>query len=140
MLQFEPIWFIVLLANFLFLLFALNIILFKPMIKIFKERENTVNGSLQAAKDMAGKRDSALDEMKKGLSEAAVKARAAFEELRNEGLAKQKDSVSAASAEAMKLTEGARQALRQEADKARHALKSDVEKFSEEIVKKLVKV
>lgn len=140
MLKLEPLWFLVLLANFLTLLFVLNLILFKPLIKIFKERESTVKGSLEAAKDMTGKRDSAIEEMKKGLAEAALKARQAFDGLRGEGLENQKALIAATAAEASKLSEQAREALRKEGEKARAALRADVEKFSEEIVKKLVKV
>lgn len=140
MLEFEPVWFFVLLANFLFLIFMLNLILFKPLIGIFKERESTVKGSMEAAKEMAQKRDKALDDLKRALSEASQRARSVYEELRNEGLSRQKESVSLASQEAMRLTEEARDALRKEAERARQSLRQEVERFSEEIVRKLVKV
>ncbi|MDP2166977.1 MAG: hypothetical protein Q8J64_01455 [Thermodesulfovibrionales bacterium] len=140
MLELQPGWFLVLLVNFLVLLFVLNLILFKPLIKLFKEREGTVKGSLDAAKDMTAKKDSAMEDMRKGLSDAGLKARAAFEDLRAEGLLKQKETVSQAGADASRLMEEAKAALRQEAERARQALRADVEKFSDEIVNKMVKV
>lgn len=140
MLELDVKWFLVLLVNFLVLLFVLNLVLFKPLIRLFKERESTVKGSLDAAKKMTSKKDAALEDMKKGLADAALKARTVFEELRQQGLEKQKTAVSSASQQASGLIEGARNALRQETQKAKTALRADVEKFSDEIVRKLLKV
>lgn len=139
MLEIQVTWFLILLANFLGLLFVLNLILFKPMIKLFKEREGTVKGALEAAKDMNSRKDAALEDMKKGLSDASLKARAVFEELRGQGLSKQREDVSDAARKAAEHTESAKASIRQEAEKARAALRADVDKFSDEIVKKLVK-
>lgn len=132
-------WFFVLLANFLVLLFILNIILFKPLLKVFKEREDTVNGSLDAAREMTVKKETAIEDMRKGFASAGLKARAIFEELRAQGLEKQKETILRAGGEGAGLMEQARDALKQEAEKARKALRADVEKFSDEIVRKLVK-
>ncbi len=41
------------LINFLVFLFILNSILLQPLLKIFKERDDTVKGDLDAAKDMS---------------------------------------------------------------------------------------
>ncbi len=43
-------WFFVQLANFLLLLIILNIILFKPFLRLFKEREDNTKGALDSAK------------------------------------------------------------------------------------------
>lgn len=133
-------WFFVLVVNFLALLYVLNLILFRPLLRVFKEREDTVNGALGAAKSAEGEKERALEDMKRGIAEASQKAKDAFEALRAEGLAKQKDMISAASAEASGIAGKAKEDLRSEADKARKALRADVEKFSEEIVKRLVGV
>lgn len=133
-------WFFVLAANFLVLLFLLNKILFQPMLKVFKEREEAIDGALDAAKDMEARKDDALEKMRAELSAAAQKAREAFDEIKGEGQKKQKAVLEAANAEAAKLIGEARDKLRAEADRARSALRDDVEKFSEEIVNKLIKV
>ena len=49
-------WFFVLLLNFLALLYVLNIILFKPLLKLFSHRENSIKDSLNAARDMDKKK------------------------------------------------------------------------------------
>jgi F-type H+-transporting ATPase subunit b len=138
MLEFNN-WFIVLLVNFLVLIFILNKLLFQPILQVFKEREEAVDGSLDAAKNMELKKDKALAKMKAELSEAAQQARDAFEERKAEGQAKSKELLEAANAEAAKIIAEARGAIKAESDKARGTLKADVEKFSEEIANKLIK-
>lgn len=138
MLEFNS-WFFVLVANFLILLFILNKILFQPMLKVLKDREDAVDGSLEAAKEMELKKAEALEKMKAELAAASQKARDVFDEFKAEGQKKQKELLEAANAEAAGHIGEARNKLKAEADKARQALRGEVEKFSEEIVNKLVK-
>jgi len=133
-------WFFVLALNFLVLLFILNIILFKPLLKLFKEREDTVKGSLDAAKDMGNKREEGIARLNRELAEARNKSKEVFEAFRTEGLGKQKGVLSSAEAEASEMIEKARSEIRVEAENARKTLRDDVDKFSDEIVRKLVGV
>jgi len=138
MLDIELKWLIVLLINFLALVYVLNIILFKPLLAIFQERETAIKGSLDAAKEMALKKDEGLERMNRELSEARHKAKDAFEKLREEGLNNQKAMLTDTEKQASAMLQTAREELKAEADKARNALKADTEKFSDEIVRKLV--
>lgn len=138
MLEFN-FWFFVLTAQFLLLLFILNKILFQPILKIFKEREEAVDGSLEAARVMDERKEKALGKMKAELASAAQQARDVVDGLKSEGQQKQKERLEASNAEAARLIGEAREKLRAESDKARVSLKSDVEKFSEQIVSKLIK-
>ncbi len=133
-------WFFVLVLNFLALLFILNIVLFKPLLKIFKEREDTVKGSLDAAKDMSNRREETIARMNKELAETRNKAKDVFEALKVEGLQNQKEVLSKAEAEASQVLEKAKADLKAEAEKARTTLRADIDKFSDEIVRKLVGV
>ena len=139
MLEFNQLWFFVCLVNFLVLLFVLNSILFKPLAKIAKERESATEGSLEEAKSMTAKKDDAVAKMNVELLAARNKAKEAFNELREGGQAVQKEAMSKAEAQAVEMIEKARKELQAEAEKARAALKADIDKFSEEIVRKLVK-
>lgn len=139
MLEFTQ-WYFVLVVNFLVLLVILNAILFKPLAKLFKEREGSIKGALDEAKAMIDKKEDAITKMNAELSGARAKAKEAYNVFRDEGLGKQKESLSKAEAEAVEIVEKARRELKVEAEKARAALKADVDRFSEEIVKKLVKV
>jgi F-type H+-transporting ATPase subunit b len=139
MLEFDK-WFFVLLANFLVLLYILNIILFRPFLRVLKEREASTKGFMDEARGMLEKKDQLLEDMKRDFSEAAAKAREEFEKLRGEGLDRQREMLSKAGGESSALMEKARGELQAAADKARAELRSDVENFSDEIVRKLAGV
>ena len=132
-------WFFVLAVNFLVLFFILNIVLFKPLLKIFTDREDTVKGALDAAKEMSSKREEGISRLNSELAESRSKAKEIFEALKAEGVNKQKEELSAAEKEAGAMIEQAKTQIIAEAEKARQALKADVDKFSDEIVGKLVK-
>jgi F-type H+-transporting ATPase subunit b len=132
-------WLLVLAANFLGLIFLLNIILFKPMLNIFRERENSVKGSLDAARVMNTRKEEGIARLNTEIAAARKKAKDVFEGLRVEGQDRQKELLSEADEKAAGMLQKAREELRAEVAKARRALKADVEKFSDEIVRKLVK-
>lgn len=138
MLEFNQ-WFFVLLANFIVLLYVLNIILFKPVSKVFKEREENISGALTEAKAMTAKKDEAVAKMTSELIAARNNAKKIYDSLREEGIVIQKEMLSKTEAEAVEMIEKARKELQAEAEKARAAMKADIERFSEEIANKLVK-
>lgn len=140
MLKLELNWFIILLANFLILIYLLNIILFKPLVALFKERKNAVDGSLKTAEDLKVRKDELYAKMQKELAEARESAKEKYNEIRGEGLNRQKELLHDAHEKSMKIIEEARASLRQESEKASAKLKEEVEKYSEEIVNKLIKV
>jgi F-type H+-transporting ATPase subunit b len=140
MLDIVPKWFFILLLNFLVLLYVLNIILFRPLVKLFKERDNSTRGSLDAAKEMDRKKEEAISEMNRELKETRLKANEIFENMRKEGMSKQKETLEEAAKHSHDLIEKARAELKAEADRARQKMRSDVETFSDDIVRKLVKV
>ncbi|MEW5746155.1 MAG: ATP synthase F0 subunit B [Nitrospirota bacterium] len=139
MLDFKLVPFLVLLANFIVLLIILNRILFTPLAKVFKEREVATVGALDEAKAMSARKDEAVATMNAELLAAKNKAKEAYAAVREEGQAVQKETLSKAEAHAVGMIEQARKELQAEAEKARAALRGDIDKFSEEIVRKLVK-
>lgn len=130
-------WFFVLLLNFLVLFFVLNIIFFKPMLRLLADRERAVKGPLEAARVMGIKKDEAVSQMDAELKAAREKAKQLYEELMREGMQIQKEVLEGANKQAQGFIENARKELKAEAEKARQALRSDIEKFSDEIVRKL---
>jgi len=138
MLDIDKFWLLVLTANFLGLIYILNIILFRPLLKVFHERETLVKGSLDAAREMDSRKEEGIERMNKELADARSRAKEAFEALRNQGLEVQKNLLSDAETSAAGMLQKARAELKSEGEKARQALKADVEKFSDEIVRKLV--
>ncbi len=140
MLNIELKWLIVLAINFLLLLFLLNIILFKPLLKLFKDRDDTVKGDLDAAKSLGSQKEESIARLNRDLADARNKAKEILDTLKAEGVKEHKEVVSAAEAEVAGMLEKARAEVKVEAEKARKALRADVDKFSDEIVTKLVKV
>ncbi|HAM49579.1 MAG TPA: hypothetical protein DCP92_02355 [Nitrospiraceae bacterium] len=134
------VWFFVLLINFLVLIFILNGILFQPMLRLFQKRDDSIKGSLKMAKEMDVRKEEALLLMSRELQQARNRAKELFESMRKEGMSRQKEMLSAANEQAHDLIEKAKDELKTEAETARKTLRDDVEKFSDEIVKKLVGV
>lgn len=133
-------WFFVQLANFLILLVVLYYLLFRPMLNLFKERKDRINGFLDDAKAMDKKKEEALRQMEIELSEARNEAKAVIDTLRKEGMEMQKDIIEKSEKEAQEISKKAQEVLRAETEKARKTLRRDVEAFSREIVRKLVGV
>ncbi|GBE03701.1 MAG TPA: hypothetical protein ENH45_01485 [Nitrospirae bacterium] len=138
MLDIYPIWFLVQLATITFLFLFLNYYLFQPFLLLFKERENNTQGALDKARELDQQKDALLAAIDEKLNEARSQARSNFEEASNEGLEIQRKALEAAQAEAMEINKKAKADLGAAAEKARAALRSDVESFSKQIVKKLV--
>ncbi len=138
MLELEFRWMVILAVQFLALIFILNIILFKPLMKTFREREDTVKGSLQASQEMTQKKDENIATLNRELAAARARAKEAFEGLRNEGLDRQKEVLSEAESAAAGMLQKAREELKTEAVRARESMRADVDSFSDEIVRKLV--
>jgi F-type H+-transporting ATPase subunit b len=139
MLDIQTFWFFILVFNFLGLIFILNIIIFRPLLKVFKMREDTVNSSLAAAKDINDRKEEGIAKINSEIALARAKAKEVFESMITEGIKKQQEVLSEAEASASAMLQQAREELRAEVTRAKQALKADIEKFSDEIVKKLVK-
>ena len=131
-------WFFVQLANFLLLLFVLNIILFRPMLRLFQEREEHTTGFLNVAKAMDKEKDEVLSQIDSKLAGARDRAKAVFEKFSTEGIEIQKLAVDSAQNEAVEINRKSKEEIETATDKARAALKADIENFSQRIVEKLV--
>ncbi len=140
MLDIDLIWFTVQLINFLVLLFVLNIILFKPILRLLKERDDRINGYLEKSKAIDKDKDNLLKELEAKLAETRDQAKDIFEDLRNKGLEAQRLKIESTSKDAEKMSQEALEKLKATANKAREALKKDVETFSKKIVEKMVGV
>lgn len=138
MLDIYPIWFLVQLATITFLFLFLNYYLFQPFLRLFKEREDNTQGALDKARDLDQQKDALLGTIDEKLNEARSQARSNFEEASNEGLEIQRKALETAQAEAMEINKKAKADLGAAAEKARAALRSNVEAFSKQIVEKLV--
>lgn len=139
MLEFNK-WFFVQLINFLALIVVLNYALFKPLLRLFKERDERVKNALDSAKAMAMEREDLLQRISARLIEANTQAKATFENLKKEGISVQKDLIDGAKEDATNMLSKAQEELNAELKKAKDALYKEVKEFSTNIVKKLIGV
>lgn len=139
MLEFNK-WFFVLLANFLFLIFILNIILFKPLTRLFEERKEGIDGSLKKAKELTARKEDLMNQLNRELLDANRKAKEIIDRYTQEGKDKQAEILREAEKEAQEVLMKARQEIASATEEARKALREEIEKISEEIVNKLVGV
>ncbi len=127
------------LANFSILFIALYYILFKPFLRLFKEREDSTKGALDSARAMDGEKDDIIARIDEKLLDARGQAKTVFEKFSNEGLDNQKQTLDSAQNEAVEINRKAKADLDTAVDKARASLKSNIETFAKQIVEKLVK-
>jgi len=126
------------LANFIVLLIALNVILFKPLRAIMQEREQGISGSLSDAKTAQDRMQGLLEKYNALLADAKQKAAAAYNTLYQQGLDAQRDMISAERAKASELLDKARKEIAVSAESARGDLRREAEKLSQEISTKLL--
>ncbi|MCX8033850.1 MAG: ATP synthase F0 subunit B [Thermodesulfovibrio sp.] len=138
MLEFNN-WFFVLMIQFFILMFILNAILFKPMMELFRQRDQMTKGALEEARLMNEKKEQAVAQMNAEFVNAKTQAKQIINSLREEALAYQKEVISSAEKEAVQMIEKARAEIKAETEKVRAMLRQEVERLSEEIVNKLVK-
>lgn len=139
MLEFNK-WFFVLLANFLFLIFILNIILFKPLMRLFEERRDGIDGSLKKARELTQRREELMAQLNRELLEANRKAKEIINQYTEEGKKRQAEILMEAERRAQEILLKARQEIALQTEEARKALRADIERLSDEIVNKLVQV
>ncbi|MBI5196091.1 MAG: ATP synthase F0 subunit B [Nitrospirae bacterium] len=133
-------WFFVQLINFLLLIVLLNQILFKPLLRMFKERQDRMKNALDSAKTMGLEKDDLINKINARLLEVRHQARTIHEEYKTDGLNVQKGFVDTAGKEASEMTARALKELGAEVENSRKALKSEVNKFADEITRKLITV
>lgn len=133
-------WFFAQLINFLALLIILNLILFKPLLQLFKEREKRTKGFLDEARDMGAEKDNLLAQFDAKIAEANEKARSIHGELKNEGARVQKEAFEAAQKDAAAISMKAKQDLDAVVKETKDKLRANIKAFSEKIVEKMVGV
>ena len=85
-------------------------------------------------------KDNLLKELDEKLAQTRDQAKVVYEELRSKGLEAQRSDLDSAGKETEKMSQEALEKLKAAAEKAREALRGDVEAFSKKIVEKMVGV
>ncbi|MCG6552479.1 MAG: ATP synthase F0 subunit B [Candidatus Magnetominusculus sp. LBB02] len=137
MIEFNVLWFGVLVANFLILILVLNTLLFKPVIGLVKERRRMRSELLEEAEALAQKKETALLRLKDEMAGVKEKAIDIYTTIRQEGLVTQHELIKKSHEEAVTKLNNALSEISLEVDKAAASIKGDIEKYSNEIAAKL---
>ena len=126
------------LVNFLVLLVALNIILFKPVRRIMQERQQDIGGAFTEAKTSQDRVQSLMERYNALLAESKQKAAATYNGIYQQGLDAQRDQISAERTKASELLDKARTEILAASTAARADLRKEAERLSQDITSKLL--
>jgi F-type H+-transporting ATPase subunit b len=131
-------WLFVQIANFLVLLVALHFLLFKPILAIMRDRQQTVGGAFTDAKSAQEKMQMLLEQYNTSLADSKQKATAAYNALYQQGLDAQRDMIAAERGKASDLLDKARAEIGSASGAARAEIRQEAEKLSQDISSKLL--
>lgn len=129
---------VVQMINFLVLMVILHFFLYKPMKRLFDERESRIKGALAEAQSIKGRADGLLSGYDEALKHAKVEAHNIFALLSLEGSQEQKRAEENARVKATATMESAVAQVSADTAKAREILRNEVSKISGGIVSKLL--
>lgn len=124
--------------NFLIIVFILNKILFKPILKSLAERDNLIEGSKVRAIELKQKGEEKLIEYNRALDQARLKASEGQVEIRKEAMAAADTMIQSAMAEEQKIIAQIRDEIKVEAEKAHIELKAQAENICNHVTLKIL--
>ncbi len=126
------------LINFLFLVIALNYLLFRPVRKIMHEREQGISSALGDAKSAQERMQGLQEQYGASLAEAKQKAAVTYNTLYQQGLDSQREMVSAERSKGSEMLDKARTEITAASAAARFELKKEADRLAQEITAKLL--
>ncbi len=126
------------LANFLFLLFILNIILYRPVRQILGKRKAEVDGLQHAVSELEGKANLFAGELEEGMAKARKSGYQEKESLKGQGQEEEKALLKEAAAASGERMGQARAAMEKKLAEARGALEGELSLFSKELAEKIL--
>lgn len=125
-------------ANFLILLFLLNIILFRPIRKVLSQRNQEMSVLAHGAADLEAKALEYSNSLEENLASARKLGFSEREGLRGEGLEMEKKLYQEATASAGSKMEEARKRTEMSAGEIRRSLEKEIGLFSKELAEKIL--
>jgi F-type H+-transporting ATPase subunit b len=126
------------LVNFIVLLIVLDVILFKAIRKILKDREQKISSAFSDAKAAQERMQNLLEQYNGSLAEAKQKATNQYNSLYQQGLDAQRDLIAAERSQGSELLDKARSEITAASAAARDDLRKEAERLSQDISAKLL--
>lgn len=125
-------------ANFLILLYILNLVLYRPIRNILKKRKQTVDDFSDRIEELNGGVQKALEKFQREIQEARKKGRQRVESMKEEGFGEEKSMLEDARKEAESLIESVRKRVEKEIGQAREQLRGQIRVFSLQLAEKIL--
>ena len=125
-------------ANFLVLLFILNIILYRPVRKILGKRKDEMDSFQEMIGDFQDKSDRYAEELEGSRIEARNSGFKEKEVLKDQGLEEEKNRVQEASSSSEEKIGKAREEIEERLADVRRSLQAEVEGFSQDLAEKIL--
>ena len=126
------------LANFLFLLFILNIILYRPVRQILGKRKAEVDGLQRSVSELEGNANRFAGELEEGMAKARKAGYQEKENLKNQGLEEEKSLLKEAASASGERMGQARTEMEKKLLEARGTLAKELSLFSKELAEKIL--
>lgn len=126
------------LANFLLLMFLLNRLLFRPMVRVLAERKARTEGRKERAAKVDAEAESVLADYRRQIQEAKAAADQSRSRLVRDGEAERNKLLGTAAREAEKTVTEIRARVRAEAEDARKALGREAEAIADEMATRIL--
>ena len=125
-------------ANFLFLLFVLNILLYKPIRNMLRQRKEQMSSFEDMRNDLLEKSDRYERELEENVQGARMTGVKSKGDLKNEGLDVEKGMLQEASSVAGERIEKAKMEIEHSMAAARQSLQTELAAFSRELAEKVL--
>jgi F-type H+-transporting ATPase subunit b len=129
---------IIQIANFLFLLFILNILLYKPIRQILRQRKEEIDSFVGMIGEFVHKSDQSKKTLEENKVEAKKEGLKEKEALKSEGSDQERNMLSGATSEASEKVDQAREEIAASLVSARQTLEKEVALFSRELAQKIL--
>ncbi|MGA7411805.1 MAG: ATP synthase F0 subunit B [Bryobacteraceae bacterium] len=123
---------------FIALMVYLQIVFFKPLLEVMRERRRQTEGVRKIAEEAFAAADQKTAEFERALQAARAEIYKDQEAMRHRWLAEQAETLASARAEADAKIRGARTEISQDVERAKEELASSAASLSEQIVQQLV--
>ncbi len=121
---------------FLLLVYILNVLVYKPVLKIMEQREGSIKGYRDDAASIAEEIDRRLAEYRARIEEAKGAGNAERAKLKKEGQDKEVEILSAAHEDAQKSLAEARKRIEREKEKALKILRGMIDEMGRSVAEK----
>ncbi len=125
-------------ANFLFLLILLNIILYRPIRRILIRRKNEMSSMEEIAQDLRRKADKYSEEFEENLSDMKKKGLKEKGDLKNQGIEEEREMLRNTYSSVEEKIHKTRIDIQDRVSQVRQSLQTELETFSHELAEKIL--